>query len=68
MGHFARVCHSNTDNTRKRINHIEEIGEAYNDEEEQSEPEEIRQITQISRRFPDKIDHYEIQVKITGEH
>ena len=64
MGHFARVCRSNTENARKRINHIEET---YNDEE-QSEPEKIQQITRINRILPDKNDHYEIKMEINGKY
>ena len=50
MGHLAEYA-AETPKTRKRLNHI---GETYNDEEE-SEPEEIRQITQINRMLPDKM-------------
>ena len=63
MGHFARVCRSKTNNTRKqRINYLEET---YSEEEE-SEPEEIQQITQINRVLPDKNDNYGIRLKING--
>ena len=55
LGHFARVCRSNTETTRKRVNYIEETYD--NEEKEESEPEEIRQITQINRILPDKNDH-----------
>ena len=65
IGHFARVCHSNTENARKRMNHI---GETYNDEEEESETEDIQQITQINRILPDKSDYYEIKMKINGKY
>ena len=64
LGHFARLCRSNTEKTRKRVNYIEETYE----NEEESEPEEIRQITQINRILPNKHDHYEIKLKINGKY
>ena len=66
MGHFARVCRSKTNkNTRKqKINYLEET---YTEEEE-SEPEEIQQITQINRVLPDENDNYGINLKINGKH
>ena len=65
MGHFARVCRSKTNNTRKqRCNYLEET---YSEEEE-SEPEEIQQITQINRVLPDKNDNYGIRLKINRKH
>ena len=64
LGHFVRVCCSKTEHTRKRVNYTEEI---YGNEEE-SEPEEIRQITQINRIQPNKNDHYEINLKINGKY
>ena len=45
LGHFATVCHINTEKTRNRVNYIEET---FDNEEEDSEPEAIRQITQIN--------------------
>ena len=65
MGHFARVCCSKNNNTRKqKINYLEET---YNEEEE-SEPEEIQQITQINRVLPDENDNYGIKLKINDKH
>ena len=65
MGHFARVCRSKTDNTRKqKLNYLEET---YNEEEE-SEPGEIQQITQINRVLPDENDNYGIKLKIIGKY
>ena len=66
MGHFARVCRSKTNkNTRKqKINYLEET---YTEEEE-SEPEEIQQITQINRVLPDENDNYGIKLKINGKY
>ena len=65
-GHFARVCRSKTNkNTRKqKINYLEET---YTEEEE-SEPEEIQQITQINRVLPDENDNYGIKLKINGKY
>ena len=63
MGHFARVCRSKTDSTRK-INYLEET---YNKEEE-SEPEEIQQITQINRVQLDGNDNYRIKLIINGKY
>ena len=58
IGHFARVSRRKTDNARKqRIN-----------KEEESEPEEIQQITQINRVLPDKNDNYGIRLKINGKY
>ena len=54
-----------TEHTGKRVNFTEEI---YGNEEEESEPEEIRQITQINRTRPNKNDHYEIKLKINGKY
>ena len=34
---------------------------------EESEPEEIRQITQINKILPDNNDHYSVEIKIDGE-
>ena len=50
---------------RKRVNYIEET---YENEEEESEPEEIRQITQTKRILPNKSDHYEFKLKINGKY
>ena len=54
LGHFARVCCSNTEKMRKRVNYIEET---HDNEEEESEPEKIRQITQVNRILPNESDH-----------
>ena len=65
MGHFARVCRSKNNNTRKqKINYLEET---YNEEDE-SEPEEIQQITQINRVLPDENDNYGIKLKVNGRY
>ena len=46
MGHFARVCRSkHNKNDQIRINYVEDASSG----EEESEPEEIRQITQIKQ-------------------
>ena len=46
IGHFARVCRSKTDNTRKqRVYYLE----ATQSEEEERQLEEIQQIPQITR-------------------
>ena len=64
IGHFARVCRSKTDNARRqRVNYLE----AAKSEEEESEPAEIQQITQINKILPDKIDIYGIKLKINGK-
>ena len=49
MQEYAAV----TPKTQEEINHI---GETYNDEEKEGEPEKFRQITQINRLLPDKND------------
>ena len=49
------------------MNCIVETGENYNDEEE-SEPEELQQITQINQILPDKNDHYEVKKKINDNY
>ena len=41
--------------------------ETYNEEEE-SEPEEIQQITRINRVLPHEIDNYGIKLNINGEY
>ena len=65
MGHLARVCRSKTKNlSKQRKTYIEET---YDDEEE-SELEEIQQITQIKRVLPDKNDRYVIKLKINGKY
>ena len=65
MGHFAKVYRSKTNkNTRKKINYLEET---YTEEEE-SEPEELQQITQINRVLPDKNDNYGIKLKFNGKY
>ena len=66
MGHFARVCRSETNNNKRKqeINYLEET---YT-EEEKSEPEEIQQITQINRVLPDENDNYGIKLKINGKY
>ena len=51
--------------TQKRVNYTEEI---YGTEEEESEPEEIRQITQINRIQTNENDLYEIKLKINGKY
>ena len=65
MEHFARVCRSKTDSTRKQK--IKYLEETYNGEEE-SEPEELQQITQINRVLPDENDIYGIKLKINGKY
>ena len=65
IGHFARVCRSKTDNARRqRVNYLE----AANSEEEESEPEEIQQITQINKILGDKNDNYGNKLKINGKY
>ena len=66
MGHFARVCRSKTNNNKRKqeINYLEET---YTEEEE-SEPEETQQITQINRVLPDENDNYGIKLKINGKY
>ena len=62
--HFARVWRSKTDNTRKqRVNYLE----ATHSEEEESELDEIQQLTQINRKLSDKNDNYGIKMKINGK-
>ena len=64
MGHFARVCRSKQNrNDQRRINYLEETSS----EEEESEPEEIRQITQINKILPDNNDHYGVEMIINGK-
>ena len=54
-----------TNNTRKqRFNYLEET----HSKEEESEPEEIQQITQINRVLPDKNDNYGSRLKINGKY
>ena len=64
MGHFARVCRSkHNKNDQRRINYVEDA----NSEEEESEAEEIRQVTQINKILPDNNDHYGVEMKINGK-
>ena len=49
---------------QKRVHYTEAI---YGNEEEESEPAEIRQITHINRIEPNKNDHYEIKLKRNGK-
>ena len=64
MGHFARVCRSKQNrNDQRRINYLEETSS----EEEESEPEKIRQITQINKILPDNNDHYGVELIINGK-
>ena len=64
MGHFARVCRSKQNkNDQRRINYVEDASS----EEEESEPEEIRRITQINQILPDNNEHYGIEMKINGK-
>ena len=37
------------------------------EDNEESEPEEIHQITQINKLLPDKNDHYGVEEKINGK-
>ena len=54
-----------TNNSRKqRINYL---GGSYSEEEE-SEPEETQQITQINRVLPDKNDNNRIRLKSNGKY
>ena len=65
IGHFARVCHSKTENTRKqRVNYLRTT----RSEEEESEPEEIQQIALINKILPDKNDNYGMRLKINGKY
>ena len=54
-GHFARVCCTKPNKT-KRINYLEDL--TFEEDNEDSEPEEILQITQINKITPENIDHY----------
>ena len=60
IGHFAKVCRSKTDNARRQ--------RVIYREEEESEPEEIQQITQINKLLPDKNDKNGIKLKINGKY
>ena len=65
LGHFAIVWRSKTDSTRKqKINYFEET---YNEEEE-SESEEIQQITQINKGLPNENENYGIKLKINHKY
>ena len=64
IGHFARVCRGKPNNKAK-INYLEDITSEEDDEE--NEPEEIHQITQINKIIPDNNDHYVVEVKINGK-
>ena len=63
IGPFARVCRTNSNKT-KRINYLEDMTSEENIEE--SEPEEILQITQINKILPDNNDHYDVEIKTKG--
>ena len=64
-GHFARVCRSKTDSTRKqKTNHLEKT---YNEEEE-NEPDEKQEITQINRVLPNENNNYGIKLKINSKY
>ena len=64
MGHFARKCRRKQNkNDQRRINYLEETSS----EEEESEPEEIRQITQINKILSDNNNHYGVEMIINGK-
>ena len=63
-GHFARVCRTKPNKT-KRINYLENM--TSEEDNEDSEPEEILQITQINKITPDKNDHHGVEIKINGK-
>ena len=63
-GHFARVCRTKPNKT-KRINYLEDM--TSEEDNEDSEPEEILQITQINKIIPDKKDQYGVEIKINGK-
>ena len=64
MGHFARLCRSKQNkNDQRRINYLEETSS----EEEESEPEEIRRITQINKIVVDNNDQYGVEMIINGK-
>ena len=66
MGHFARVCPSEQNkNDQRRINYLEETSSKK--DEEESELEKIRQITQINKILPDNNDHYGVEMIINGK-
>ena len=58
-GHFARVCRTKPNKT-KRINYLEDMTSEEDDED--SEPEEILQITQIIKITPINNDHYGVKI------
>ena len=62
-GHFARVCRTKPNKT-KRINYLEDM--TSEEDNENSEPEEMLQITQINKT-PDNNDHYGVEIKINGK-
>ena len=56
IGNFARLCRGKPNNNTRNINCLGDItSEEDNDE---SEPEEIRQIKQVNKITPDNNDHY----------
>ena len=65
IGHYARVCRGKPNNKTRKINYLEDITSEEDDEE--SEPEEIHQITQINKIIPDNNDHYSVEIKINGK-
>ena len=64
IGHFARVCRTKPNKT-KRVNYLEDMTSEENSEK--NEPEEILQITQIDKILPNNNDHYGVEIKIKGK-
>ena len=61
IGHFPRVCRTKPNKTKK-VNNLEDMTSEENNEE--SEPEEILQITKNNKILPDNNDHYGVEMKI----
>ena len=62
---FARVCRGKPNNNTRKINNKGEI--TSEEDNEECEPGEIHQITQINKIIPDSNDHYGVEMKINGE-
>ena len=64
LGHFARVCRSKQNKSdQRRINYFEDASS----EDEENEPEEIRQITQTNKILHDNNDLHGVEMNINWE-
>ena len=61
IGHFARACSGKPNNTKKRINYLEDM--TSEQVEEECQPKKTCLVTQWNKITPNNNDHYGVELK-----